>query len=158
MLIVSLWFFAGCRGENYNAEVYDTAIEWMTSDYIAENTTRNSSITESESAPITITNIIAIQSDFNNAFIEFPPEVDFEKEMLIIYFFTGDIIINQVTGDRIFSYKIKSINIANEKLNIVFTKKTLVSGPTGSPPTQECLVVKMDKTHVTATNIEIIYE
>lgn len=142
----------------YNAIMFDRAIEWMHSDYIEKNATRNSMMPESVTYPKTINHFITSQNDFEIAFSKFPTSINFDNEMLVIYFFTGDILINKLTGDRIFTYRINDLSILDDCLNIVFAKKALVSGPTGSPPTQECLVVKMNKANVVEAIIELIYE
>lgn len=160
IFVSCLVIFYGCGGNNYNAVIYDTAKEWMNEAFLQANSTQGTKYDgvylDNDTRPKTNTKIIENIEEFNAAFIEFPVDINFEKEMLIMYFHTGDSLINTSTGDRILTYKIKKINANNGELNIVFEKKKTVKGPTGSPPTQECLVVKMDKIEINTINVEIV--
>jgi len=159
ILVTTVGILVSCGGvKKYHATLYDTALKWMTDEYITANMTKNSMIPESRESPGSIINTIRTESEFEDAFTTFPKKLDFEKEMLVLYFFTGDIIIHKITGERIFSYRIKKISFVDEVLNLTFEKKALVKGPTGSPPTQECLVVAMDKLDYSAINVKKIYK
>lgn len=159
ILVTTVGLLVSCGGvKKYHATLYDTALAWMTDEYITANMTRNSMIPESSESPRSIINTIRTESEFEDVFTTFPKKLDFEKEMLVLYFFTGVIIINTQTGERVFSYRIKKISLENEVLNITFARKALVKGPTGSPPTQECLVVAMDKVDYSAINVKKIYK
>lgn len=155
LMIIFLFAFVGC-GQKYNAVIYDTTINWMRTEYITENATRNSLIPESEAYPRVITHIISTQEQFDGAFKEFPQEIIFDKEMLVVYFYTGNKIINELTGDRFFSHKIKDLKVENEEINITILSETLVKGPTGFPPTQQCFVIKMDKVTATSVNVKLV--
>lgn len=136
-------FFVGCNhGNQYNIGAYDSAIKWMTLDYIAENTTRNSTISKSESAPETITYMITIQSEFK-ALTEFLPGVDFEKGITILYMFTD--IYN--------GYKcpIEKVTFTDGVLELIFLHKMPKKGilgvrlPSIFASTQRCIVQKWTK-------------
>lgn len=147
----------GCSGNKYNAVLYETAIGFMQEDYIAANMTRNSLIPESKDAPITITHLISTKDQFDIAFKEFPVEVDFDKEILIVYFFTGYSSYFSYEGERIVSHTIKKLNVEKEEISITIKEKLLVHSPTGMPPTHSCMVVKMDKVEATTANVEMVY-
>ena len=159
LVLAILLFSVACARENpivkYNATLYDEAMEWMYPDYVEENATLGTG-NSGVSLPRTVTRLITTQEDYEKAFSEFPVSINFENEMLIVYFFTGDIIIDTFTGDRIFNYKIKTLDINERNIHIVIEKEKLVSGPTGSPPTQECLIIKMSKVNIMEANIELI--
>lgn len=133
----------------------------MIEKYLQDNSTQNAKYydeyIDNDTRPITNTQVISNKIEFDNAFKEFPDDVNFEQEILIAYFFTGAIIVNTTTGRKIFTYRIKKLNVKDSILNIVFEKKKMVDGPTGSPPTQECLVVKMKKVEFAEINIDFEY-
>ena len=148
---------AGCEEEQeileYNATLYDQPMQWMNPEYLKKNATYDANQT-GESLPGTITNIITSQKDFDKAFNEFPPSIDLEKEMLIVYFFTGSIVVNPETGERFFNDRIKNLKVDNGEVCIVIEEEALLEGPTGFPPMQECFVIKMNKVDVTNVKIE----
>ena len=74
--------------------------------------------------------------------------------MLIVYFFTGSIVVNPETGERFFNDRIKNLKVDNGEVCIVIEEEALLEGPTGFPPMQECFVIKMNKVDVTNVKIE----
>ena len=150
---------AGCEEEQeileYNATLYDQPMQWMNPEYLKKNETYDLDHT-GESFPWSITHIIKSQKDFDKAFNEFPPSIDLEKEMLIIWFITTGIIISPVTGERLFNYTIKNLKVDNREVYVSIEEEALHKGPTGTPPTRQCFVIKMNKVNVTKANIEWI--
>ncbi|MGN0788294.1 MAG: hypothetical protein ACI4MY_00030, partial [Christensenellales bacterium] len=69
-----------------NATLYDDAAQWMTEEYAYNNRT----ITEHLKFLPEKVNVVASQEDFDNAFEEFPTEIDFDEQMLVLYFFAYD--------------------------------------------------------------------
>ena len=98
-IIMSLGLFAGCENKiPYNAVLYSNANGWMNEAFLKENITRGCvyrneegevvSVT-GEAYPKTNTFIIQTKEEFEKVFAEFPPKIDFEKEMLILHMFTA---------------------------------------------------------------------
>ena len=150
---------AGCEEEQeileYDAILYDQPMQWMNPEYLKKNETFDLDHT-GESFPRRIIHIIKSQKDFDKAFKEFPPDVDFKKEMLIVYFYTGPNVANPETGKRFFNFTIKDLKVENENVQIVIESEALLEGPTGFPPMRQCFVIKMNKADVTNVNIEWI--
>lgn len=159
LVLAILLFLVACVKEDsivkYNATLYDEVMEWMYPDYIEENATLGTG-NSGVSLPRTVTRLITTQEDYEKAFSVFPVSINFENEMLIVYFFNGDGIVYR-DGEKIFVYSLKNIKVNEKNVRVVIEKETLVSGPTGLPLTQMCLVIKMNKTDVREVNIELIF-
>lgn len=163
VIAVMMFAFAGCSKEpdqniaKYNAVMYDRAIDWLKADFREENMTKMPTMQgEIDPAPSDITLVIREQSDFEMAFAEFPPDIDFEREMLVLYFFTDD-----YNG---FGCEITKIAQEDDVLQIYLlhnlAKKNFwgIRPPSLSMPTHRCLVVKLNRVEATATNVELVYE
>ncbi|MGN0765983.1 MAG: hypothetical protein ACI4MO_05855 [Christensenellales bacterium] len=141
-----------------NATLYDDAAQWMTEEYAYSNRT----ITEHLKFLPEKVNVIASQEDFDNAFEEFPTEIDFDEQMLVLYFFTYDNIFAE-GGKRWRYYELD--NIINEDGVITFEciyKKTYLYDPhkndlvaDSSIPTQNCLTILMPKVAYTQLEFKI---
>lgn len=141
-----------------NATLYDDATQWMMEEYAYNNRT----ITEDlEFLPEKV-NVIASQEDFDNAFEDFPTEIDFDEQMLVVYFFTSDNIFAE-GGKRLRYYELD--NIINDDGVITFEcilKKTGLRDPhkhedmaDTTVPTQNCLTILMPKVACTQLKFQI---
>lgn len=160
LIIMSIGLFAGCGKDNkYNAVLYDDVRLWMQENFLKANMTYgsvyqyfdengNMYTSEDTTSPKTRTLVISDLGTFNEAFISFLPNVDFDKEMLVLYIFTTTSINRRV---------LNSIEFTQQKLTIKFSvKKSQSNGDAIAGPGQMILVVKMDKIAVDATSIEFI--
>lgn len=155
MAIIGLILLAGCS--NYNAVLYDNAGGWMNDEFLINNIVSGSRptivdgddtpILDTEDFPPFRTHIINDINVFNEVFKEFPVEVNFEKEMLLIY-----IVTNFYMGN---SYKISSIKLDGDNIAIEIKRQgTVKVVHAASAPKTRCFVVKMDKKDInTATFI-----
>ena len=119
--------------EKYHAEIISDYE--MNSDYIMANQTKGA--TGNSALPKDIVNIITNQTELKAAFSEFP-KINFEKEMVIVYFYTS-----VYSRPR----ELKGIEITEEKeMRIHFIEVSPGEGIGGacSPKTRP-LVVKLDK-------------
>ena len=137
----------------YHAVTYDRAISWLNDDFREENITKMATMQDNpDPAPYDITLVIKEQSAFDNAFAEFSVEVDFEREMLVLYFFTD------------FNYSrpiyVTNVQLSGRLLDITLTHLMAPLGPNGKPPkdaskpTHRCIVVQMDRVDVAVVNIK----
>ncbi len=167
MLIMSVGVLCACNKDDvfenkYNTTMYyGSVINDLNEEFLLANSTRGTEyqgqLLPDDTRPITNVQTICDEDEFDVAFKDFPSQINFEKEMLVLYFFSGSIIENLVSGEKIFEYQIKDMSLNDNDLNIVVTKKPLVEGPTGSPLTQECLIFKMDKLNIDSVKVKIIY-
>ena len=144
-----------------NATLYDDATQWMREEYKDSNRTITNDLTSLPKK----TNIITSQEDFANAFEEFPTEIDFDEQMLVVYFFTYDNIFAE-GGKRWRYYELD--NIINEDGEVTFEcilKKTELRDPHNNEPipdstvpTQNCLTILMPKVAFTQLKFKIDYK
>ena len=137
----------GCGNNSaakYNAVMYSDTIRWFNEDFLKENMTFGASFNGEyfgdKSLPKSRTFVIKEQSEFNGIFTEFPPEVNFEKEMLLIYIFTIDAVL---------SYNIMSVKLDGSVIKLEYKLKDQGDKLTGFAPGPWCLIVKMDKLEIT---------
>lgn len=135
-----------------NTTMYDDAIQCMTEEYVLSNKTVNVG-TNSEDLPAQITRIIKSKDEFNIAFKGFPQEIDFDKQMIVLYFFTANNIIAK-DGKRLRYYELH--NVINDKgaitLECILNKTDLRDRSDElwpildtTKPTQNCLAFVMPK-------------
>ncbi len=150
IILIMVFLLVAC-GNKYNATIYSDTKALFNEDFLKENLTRSShyfndkgEITASadQSYPKFLTFIVTTQEEYDSKFIEFPPMVDFEKEMLLIYIFTA-IKPN--------AYEIKKISLNNETLKIDFIAKR--SGGfkfrnDTTIPMQKWLIIKIKKMEI----------
>ena len=154
LVIMTLGLFAGCGNQLlYNAVLYSNAKEWMNEEFLKKNLTRGSQYVNEEGEIVsadgesyleTKTFIIQSNEDFNEIFTEFPPEIDFEKDMILIYIFT--------TTTGIQPYDIKNVNLDGSivKIECKLKRYSGIAKDSLSAPGQRCLVIKMDKLDITS--------
>lgn len=141
--------------------LYDNAIQWLTEEYKYAN--RTYPLAGADDCPSEITNIITNHEDFDKAFNQFPAEINFDEQMLVLLFFTADNIFSS-DKKRFYYYELSNISVTENKLTIdVYKYKTAlaVSGifaPDASMPTQECLALLMPKIQVEQTELNIEYK
>lgn len=120
-----LCFFIGCSDSKYNAKMYSKCNDWIKQDFLENNKVRGASYFNPDyvegnddvekfyrdnSSPKSRTFIITEEETFHQIFLENKLDVDFDKEMVILYIFSD------VNPSR--NYDIKTISLKNEVLNI----------------------------------------
>ena len=136
----------GCARIEYNATILKDGfafnLEWYENNY-----TKHSLQSEyNNDLPESRTYVINNQEDLNEVFASFP-QIDFDTEMVIVYFYT-------TTCNR--KQKLDNVSFDNGVLNIEFSnvKAWPGVGDATSPQTRTC-VIRMDK--IEATDINVTY-
>ena len=131
-----------------NAVFYDNVQLYLHDDYLNNNITRFPSIDGSDQRPEYLINIIRSQTEFTAAVQENYIDIDFDKETLILYFFT-DLYMG-------FECRLQNIQINDRKLNInIF--HAIDDAPCTSLPTQRCLAIKTTLSDFDSVNVKITY-
>lgn len=146
--------FAGCSAIKFNAVLYSHADEWVDEDFIKDNKVKafylNDDYTEGISdpnekyirdkdSPSSRVFIINDEDEYNRIFSKSPINVNFEKEMVILYIFSD------VNPYR--KYKLKGINLEDNILTVQ-TKLEYKNINDTTMPYPRCFMLKMKKTEV----------
>lgn len=142
----------GCSTIKYHAKLYDNAIEWIKEDFIKSNPTSGAfydDMQTDESYPASRTMIIKSEEEklgcFNN---NFDVEVDFEKEMLIIYTWT-------TVYHR--DCRLKGLKVTDGILWISYSFAPVAIGVGDvSRPFQRWVIIKLDLLAITLVRVEEI--
>ena len=136
---------------NYNAEIYDNAQTFLTEEYSQKNEIRIYYNQQDENLPETVTKVVADKATFDKAFESFPQEVDFDKKVVILYFY------RDIYWSR--SCHVKSIENHDGKIEITVNQKKegCFFKKDGAPPIKRCLAVVMDKTEINTVDFVIYY-
>lgn len=150
-LITALAFFAGCSSDKMNAKMYDNAGGWIKESFSSDNLTRGAFYGEeriTDSAyPENRTFIVNNQEEYEEIFIEDTEEldVDFNKETIVVYTYTAD-------SQR--ENYIKSVNVKDSILKILYKEKTRSGVGDTTRPFQRWFVVKLDKIDIIGADFE----
>ncbi len=175
LLLLAIVVFAGCSVQRYDAEINSYCKDWLDPTFLENNKLSGVSYTNPEydeeealkddnyavpkyladpDAPTSRTFIITDEETFNSMYVEGALEVDFEKEMVILYMFP-----DTKPSSRI--YKIDKIKVEGDILNIYFKEKfDLKKLGLGDSVMryQRCMTVKMEKTEVSTVNfIKVVF-
>ncbi len=140
---------------------YDGAIQWLTEEYKYAN--RTSPLNGADDCPSTITNIIGNQEDFDKAFNEFPTEINFDEQMLVLHFFASNNIFAD-NGKRLRFYSLNNITQKEENIyfDICINKAELLISDDpyadATKPTHLCLAFVMPKMNVKKFEFEFEYK
>ena len=155
VLIVCVGILCACNNDDkvdnrYNAVLYDNVIVNLNVEYLQEYSTKGTIVEDEfpieDNRAETNVQIISNQQTFSKAFNSFFNEVNFDQDMIVLYFFTG-IPAKSPTGNvKFYEYSIKNIEYENMKLKIVLNARYLISDerPVGLPPTQVVFAIKMN--------------
>ena len=146
-----------CRGEanKYHAELYHLKYADMTAEFVESNRTygtyyegTDGKTIKDKDSPRTRTRIIGNEDEFAEVFINFPADVDLEKQMIVMYMST-------VSNNR--ACRLKKLTLDNGKLEITFKVQPVKPGikDTTMPGTRFIAIV-MDKADV--DSVEFIQE
>lgn len=136
ILIIFVIILTGCKlSMPYNAKIINDGYEFDKT-FLDTNKTK----TDNESLPEERVYYIKDQNALNNAFVSFP-EIDFEKEMIIIYGFT-------TSNDAI--YELEKVEYKNKQLNIEYKVKKILEIKESST---EWIVIKMNTLTINSINV-----
>lgn len=158
IFILCLSFLIGCSTNPYNAEVKNDIKSFMNDEFLNNNRVRgayylNEDYVEGESdvvdkyiyddqSPETITLILSDEEGFNAVLIDYPDEIDFTSQMVILYIFP-DVSSND--------YKLDKVELSEMQLSIQL-KLTNSHNKDATMPYQRCLMVVMDTKEVSSVN------
>lgn len=147
MLCVSI-SLVGCKRIDHNAVIITDGItyqeEWLANNHVYGAYGENGEEKYDENTPKSRTYIIKTQTELNEVFSEFP-EIDFEKEMIIVYCYRTVYIRKQVLEKVVLDG-----NVLNVEFNVVHGK---LGHADASAPSRRMLVLKLDKLDITEANI-----
>ncbi len=148
LLVMCLGLFIGCGGNKYNAIVISDGYTFKPN-FLKENRTRDShyldengelAVAEGESYPQYRVFCFKSQAESDAVFSNFSASIDYEKEMLIIYFFTS------------YNSSLCKIDKVILEANVLIIRykyeKPQNRGDNITIPMQRCLIVKIDKLEV----------
>lgn len=130
--------------------VCDNAQEYIKADILAQNYTNGCRTLEGNyvyDLPASFSYLIKSEDDFDKFFAEKPFDVDFEKQMVALHFFTS--------ANMSQSISIKSIQIDDTTLKIQLKVNRPESGAYVSAPMQRAVAVRLDKTDIENMQIYI---
>lgn len=153
LVVFTLW---ACDDTDipYNAILYDKVNSFLHEDFLKENLTNGAwdehsqQSIQDDTLPRSRTVVIKSQADFYATFAEFPSEINFETDMILLY---GE------TTSSARDFYIKSIELNSEILRVEI-RNVMPKGkspPSGSiTPYQRWTAVKMDR--IDNVTIEVI--
>ena len=147
MLCMSVGF-VGCGKIDHNAIIIADGItyqeEWLDNNHVYGAYDENGEENYDENTPKSRTYILKNQDELDEVFSEFS-EIDFEKEMVLVYCYRTIYIRKQV---------LEKVALDESVLNVEFN---IVKGKIGyadaSAPHRRILVVKLDRLDITEANI-----
>lgn len=138
--------------KNDYAVIYDRAVTYAKESFIETHLTQRSAGDQDsyEQYPKTYCILVGNENDYNEIFNEFLDDIDFDKEMIIVYCFS---CIYNGCG-----YKIRNINSAGESMIIVISHIPPSSYSCGglkytSAPTYRIIAIKTSVTGLKSVNI-----
>lgn len=141
VVLICLFCISGCKTNQYNAELYDNAVEWINEDFIKNNYTSGAyyddDIQTDDSYPKTRTYLIKNNEEklniLNN---KFNIDINFEQEMLIVYTWTT--VYNRPC-------QIKGFELKENVLYVNFNMSSVSTGiGDAARPFQRWMVIKLD--------------
>lgn len=135
----------------YNARLYSDATQWVNEDFLKENMVygayyRNESgqLCQDDSSPKSRAFVIEDDEQYDTFFKQNSFDVNFEKEVVVLYIFSD-------TNNR--NYILKGLELNDKELTVqVQLQKSLVDDTI--MPYQRCLVLKMNKVEIEAVKFE----
>ena len=142
----------GCSTIQYNAKLYDNATEWIKEDFIKSNLTSGAfydDMQTDESYPSDRTMIIKSNEEKLSCFnSEFDVEVNFEKEMFIVYTWTT--VYHRDCW-------LKRLQVIDDVLYIKYSLAPVaIGGGDASRPFQRWVIIKLGLLPITSVQVEEI--
>ena len=147
MLCMSI-SFVGCKQIDYNAVIITDGItyqeEWLNNNHIYGAYGENGEENYDENTPKSRTYLIKNQDELHEVFLEFP-EINFEKEMVLVYCYRTVYIRKQV---------LEKVVLDGTVLNLEFNvSRGELGRADASAPQRRMFILKLDKLDVTEVNI-----
>ena len=166
LLATVIGIFTGCTNiysiHKHSAEMYSQVQDWILPSFLEENKIRGvgyknpdyiendydnpfpaPEYIQDENAPKNRTFLIDNQETFDSIFKENTLSVDFDNEIVCLYIFC-----NCTPNTK---YIIDEISVNNEKASICYKSKIRLFSPLDTTnPYPRCLIVKMDKSNISA--------
>ena len=162
VIFMVLIFSTSCSSEKFDATLYNQTKEWVKEDFLKENRVKGYYLNENyvegvsdvsdkyikdTESPSSRTFIISNKDEFNRIFSKTQIDVDFEKEIVILYIFSD------VNPSR--NYNLKEIKQQNTNLTVqIELEKSEKDDSTMLY--QRCLVLKMRKVDIDCVEFEKI--
>lgn len=138
VLIMIFSLLTGCSNIKYNAQLFDSATDWIKEEFINDNLVGYS---EDDSYPAERVFAVKNQEEYDEIFIESIDDfdVDFGTQMLIVY-----------TFETIYHRKnnLVSLDVKEDVLNITYKMDKKSGVGDASQPYQRWFVVRLDKLDV----------
>jgi len=146
----------GCNNIQYNAALFDHANELMHIEFLRNNLTQGThiffngdeheQIDDDSSFPAYRIHIVSNTETFDKIFNQFPPGVNFDNEMLVVYI-TTNIYIGS-------PYVIRNLSSSNGTLNIELRRRSGIRiAHAASMPEQRAFVIRMDKQYISEVKV-----
>ena len=147
MLCMSI-SLVGCKKIDHNAVIITEGItyqeEWLKNNNIYGAYGENGEENYDENTPKSRTYILKNQDELDEVFSEFP-EIDFEKEMVLVYCYRTIYIRKQV---------LEKVELDGIVLNVDFNvARGKLGHADASAPSRRMLVLKLDKLDITEANV-----
>ena len=157
VLLILLQLLTGCAAIRYGATLYSDAEEWLDDAFLEENKIstayyRNPDFTDIHGSepewitypdePKTRTFIITEKEEYDRIFTKSPVEVDFEKEMVILYTF----LAHYPGGIK---YELKKTKVTDDTLTVEFDRQYIAPVTGVEPYYQAFFMLTMKKTEIT---------
>ena len=138
----------GCKQIDHNAVIITDGIiyqeEWLEENHVYGAYDENGEEKYDNNTPKSRTYIIKNQDELDEVFSEFP-ELDFEKEMVLVYCYRTIYIRKQVLEKVVLDG-----TVLNVEFNVV---KGKIGHADASAPQRRMLVIKLDRLDITEANI-----
>ncbi len=149
VLLACLCVFVGCGGARYHAKLYDRAQDWVDEEFLNENRVYGAyyrikdygdgiyDYEQDKTSPRTRTFVIKTEEEYQQIFSRSTVEVDFEKQIVILYMFNCDYARDCL---------LKNIKLEGQKLQVYYKLENIGGRNDGTMPYQRCFMLVMDKT------------
>lgn len=145
-----------------NTTMYDASVLWLKEDYKASNYTRNAGGQHTD-GPVERIVQINTEKEFDKAFKEFPTKIDFDKQMLILYFYTGNNLFSS-DGKRLYYHELKNVIYQNQSLTFecvgvkTAVRKKGEEVPDATLPFQRCVTFVVPKLKISQIDFKLQYK
>lgn len=138
VLIMIFSLLTGCSNIKYNAQLFDSATDWIKEDFINDNLVGYS---ENSSYPTERVFVVKNQEEYEEIFLESIDDfdVDFDTQMLVVY--TFETIYHR-------NINLVSLEVNEDVLSITYKMEKKSGVGDASQPYQRWFVVRLDKLDV----------
>lgn len=138
VFIMIFSFLTGCSNIKYNAQLFDSATDWIKEDFINDNLVGYSA---NSTYPTERVFVVKNQEEYNEIFIKSNDDfdIDFDTQMLVVY--TFETIYHR-------NNSLVSLEVNEDVLNITYKMEKKSGVGDASQPYQRWFVVRLDKLDV----------